>query len=83
MCIRALPENVVMGCIDMKMLCPPGKPGVQLILLNKSMNVTFLYSLAYIIMFSRTIHYNSVCFLISIIVCVTIFLCTYILENEL
>lgn len=41
------------------------------------MNVTFLYLLVCIIMFSRTIHYYYVCFLICIIVCVTIFFVIY------
>lgn len=35
MCICALPGAVVMDCINMLMFCPPGKPGHQLILLDK------------------------------------------------
>lgn len=30
MCISALPGDVVMDCMHMYVLCPPGKPGVQL-----------------------------------------------------
>lgn len=31
MCISALPGDVVKDCMHMYVLCPPGKPGVQLI----------------------------------------------------
>lgn len=55
MCISALPGDVVMDCMHMYVLCPPGKPGAQLILLRKPMNVTFQYM--HVLLCFRTIHY--------------------------
>lgn len=59
------------------MLCPQGKPEVQLILI-------ILYSLVCIIMISYTIHYVLLYMFSYIYHCVLKMLsCTYILENEL
>lgn len=78
MCISALPGDEVMDCMKTYALCPPGKPGVKLILLRKPMNVTFQYS--QILLCFRTIYYVLLCVIIFITVCIIMFSFTYIPE---
>lgn len=58
----------ILDCMNTYGLCPPGKPGVLLILLRKPMNVTFQY--LHVLLCFRTIHYVLLCMFYQIYYCV-------------